>query len=67
MQVFKSILVKCKITKFWEVNFKILTQILAIPVVIAAVQKTQILPNVIGVKKELILTIFCFIVFILNR
>ncbi len=32
-------LVKYKITKFWEVNFKILTRILAIPVVIVAVHK----------------------------
>ncbi len=39
MQVFKSMLVKYKITKFWEVNFKILTQILVMPVVIAAVHK----------------------------
>ena len=36
-------LVKCKITKFWEVNYKILTQILAKLVVIAAVHKNPIL------------------------
>ncbi len=30
----------CKITKFWEVNFKILARILATPVVIAAANKS---------------------------
>ncbi len=29
-------LVKCKVTKFWEVNYKILTRILVTPVVITA-------------------------------
>ena len=36
-QVFRDMLVHCKISKFWEVNYKILTRILATPVVIAAV------------------------------
>ncbi len=36
-------LVKCKITKFWEVNYKILTQILATLVVIAAVHKNLVI------------------------
>ena len=36
-KVFCVILVKCKITKFWNVNYKILTRILATPVVLSAV------------------------------
>ena len=38
--VFCDMLIYCKITKLWEVNYKILSRILATPVVIAAVNKT---------------------------
>ncbi len=40
-QIFQHILVSCKITKFYEVNFKILSRILAIPKVVAKVQNTK--------------------------
>ena len=36
-------LIHCKITKFWEVNYKILSCILATPVVISAVHKNPVL------------------------
>ncbi len=35
--IFMHMLKKCKVTKFWEVNYKIFAHILATPVVIAAV------------------------------
>ncbi len=38
--VFCNMLTHCKITKLWEVNFKILSRILATPVVIAAANKS---------------------------
>ena len=37
IKVFHVMLVKCKITKFWDVNYKILARILATPVVLHAV------------------------------
>ncbi len=39
--IFTRMLKKCKITKLWDVNYKILTRILAIPVVIAATRKND--------------------------
>ncbi len=36
-QIFKFMLRKCKVTKLWDVNYKILSRILATPVVIAVV------------------------------
>ncbi len=35
--IFIRMLKKCKVTKFWEINYKILARILATPVVLAAV------------------------------
>ncbi len=40
-QVFACMLSACKITKFWEVNYKILSQILATPKIISAVKKQE--------------------------
>ena len=36
-KIYIRMLVKSKITKFWEINYKILTRILATPMVITAV------------------------------
>ena len=36
-KVFTQMLHKCKVTKFWDVNFKVLSRILATPVVLASV------------------------------
>ena len=36
-KVFHNMLVHCKVTKFWDVNYKILSRILATPVVLHAV------------------------------
>ncbi len=40
-QIFKQMLCSCKVTKFWQVNYKILSCILAIPKTVAAVQKEE--------------------------
>ncbi len=37
-KIFKQILVACKVTKFWETNYKILAQILVILKIIAVVR-----------------------------
>ena len=39
--IFNQMLSKCKITKLWDVNFKILSRILATPIVIAATKKKE--------------------------
>ncbi len=44
-KVFHWILTRCKITKFWDVNYKILVRILATPVVLNAVNPETGTPN----------------------
>ncbi len=36
--IFEHMLLACKISKFWEINFKILAQILAMPKIIVKVK-----------------------------
>lgn len=36
-KVFHHMLIHCKVTKFWEINFKILSHILVTPVVLSAI------------------------------
>ncbi len=38
-RIFQRMLVHCKVTKFWEINYKILARILATPKIIAKVQQ----------------------------
>ena len=39
--IFRHMLVACKVTKFWQINYKILSRILATPKVISAVQGAE--------------------------
>lgn len=39
-KIFSQMLKKCKVTKFWDINFKILSRILATPVVLSSLHST---------------------------
>ncbi len=44
-KVFKDMLVRCKVTKFLEINYKILTRILVTPAVLGAIHRDSSLAN----------------------